>query len=126
MDIKEKLRILSSLKLGDIVRCINDKDYEFIRMKKAKFIGRRYGTSYDIPVEMFSTIVRLSDKTPFDASQLQEGELFYVLNNKKEAIIYHFKYMINANKVMAENPITGVGARIPSSMAAGTVREMMR
>jgi hypothetical protein len=127
MTTTEKISALRQLELGDIVLCTNGNEYEFIRLKQSKFIGKRVGgPTYDIPVEMFVEMVRKSDKVAFDPSTLQQGDLFYVLNGKQELLLYKYKYMINADKLMAENPVTSQGVRIPATMVKGSVRELQR
>lgn len=126
MNTQQKKIALRQLDMGDIVKCTNGKEYEFVRMKQSKFIGKRDGSSYDVPVEMFVELVRKAEKTRFDPSSLQEGELFYILNNKQEPICLRFKYMINASKIQAENPVTGQGYRVSTEMAEGSIREFQR
>lgn len=122
----EKKAALNGVNLGDIIRCSNGKEYEFIRLKQAKFLGKNNGVTYDIPIEMFVEVARRSNKVPFDVTTLREGDLFYIMNNTQEPICYRFKYMINANKVQAENPVTGQGARMGAHMVVGTVRSLQR
>jgi hypothetical protein len=117
---------LNKVNLGDIVRCSNGKEYEFIRLKKSKFLGKRDGTIFDVAVELFVEIAQWSNKTQFDASSLQEGELFYILNSKQEPVCLRFKYMINANRIMAENPVTSQGYRLSVELAEGTIRSLQR
>lgn len=119
-----KKNTLRGLKIGDVVLCTNGKEYEFVRLKQSKFIGKSAGATYDIPVEMFTEVVRRTEKIAFDVTRLQEGELFYTLDNKQTATIYRFKYMINADKVMAENPVTRTGVRMPASMVEGSIKEL--
>lgn len=124
MTTAEKKSKLKRCKIGDTVLCTNGHEYEFVRMKQSKFIGKRRGVAYDIPVEMFTTVVKEAEAVEFDPHTLREGELLYILNNKQEPVIYKFKYMINANKIMATNPITGTGVRIDSSLVKGAVQEL--
>lgn len=126
MTTQQKRTALNQLNMGDIIRCSNGKEYEFVRLKKTKFLGKRDGATYDVPVELFMELVRKSEKAPFDPSVLKEGDLFYILNNKQEAILLRFKYMINADKVQAENPVTEQGYRVSASMIEGNVREFIR
>lgn len=126
MNTLEKRAALRELNLGDVVKCSNGHEYEFIRLKKSKFIGKRSGQSYDIPVEMYRELVRKAEKTAFDPHTLEQGELFYILNPKQEAILYRFKYMINAERIMAENPVTGGGVRMPAQMAVGSVNDLAK
>jgi hypothetical protein len=126
MTTYEKSSTLRGLKLGDVVKLTNGKEYEFIRMKQKKFTGKRLGQTYDIPVEMFVEVVSRAEKVQFDPSVLQEGELFYTLDSKNNATLYRFKYMINAGKVMAENPITGTGVRMDATLAQGAVNDLAR
>lgn len=126
MNRHEKIMALRQLDMGDIVRCTNGKEYEFVRLKQTKFIGKRDGGTYDVPVEMFVELVRKSEKVPFDVSSLKEGDLFYFLNNKQEAIVLRFKYMINANKVRAVNPVTDQGYSLSADMVEGNIKEFQR
>lgn len=122
----QKREILNLLGMGDIVLCTNGKQYEFVRMKKTKFIGKRDGATYDVPYQMFVEVVSRQQNTRFDSSQLQKGELFYILNNKQEAVVFRFKYMINADKVMAENPVTNTGVRVGAGLVKGRVSELKK
>lgn len=124
MKTLEKKLILKECKMGDIVLCSNGHEYEFVRLKQAKFIGKRRGTAYDIHIEMFVKVVKETEDVAFDPHTLREGDLLYILNSKQEAVIYKFKYMINANRVMATNPITGTGVRIDSSLVKGAVHDL--
>lgn len=117
---------LRQLDYGDIVQCTDEKEYEFLRLKRTKFVGKHDGVFYDVPIKMFKEVVRKAIDYPFDIHSLQEGDLFYTLNNKLEATIFRFKYMINANRVQAENPVTGGGYRIDSSLIKGNVKEFQR
>lgn len=122
----DKLNTLHGLSLGDVVKCTDGREYEFIRMKQKKFIGKNRGQAYDIDARMFVELIRKAEKVPFDPNVLQEGELFYVLDNKQTATIYRFKYMINSNRVKAENPITGGSVTVPSTMVEGAVNDLIR
>lgn len=124
MTTAEKKNRLRRCKMGDVILCTNGHEYEFVRMKQAKFIGKRRGVAYDIHIEMFVEVVKESEEIAFDPHTLREGDLLYILNSKQEAVIYKFKYMINADRVMATNPITGTGVRIPSSLVKGAVLEL--
>lgn len=121
-----KYHALRELDYGDIVQCTNGKEYEFLRLKRTKFVGKHDGIFYDVPIEMFKEVVRKAMDHPFDVHSLQKGDLFYILNNKLEATVFRFKYMINADRVQAENPVTGGGYRIDSSLIKGSVKEFQR
>lgn len=126
MSVIEKKRTLRSLDMGDIIKCTNGKEYEFIRMKRDKFLARRDGGMYDVPAQMFDQLVRKSEQERFNPSELQEGELFYILNAQQEAIVLRFQYMINVDKVHAENPITKQGYTLAAHMVKGAVRELVK
>lgn len=122
--VASKREELKSVQMGDVVQLTNGNQYEFIRLKQTKFLGKRDGLTYDVPVALFDKVISESKKEQFDPRSLDEGELFYVLNGQREAVVYRFKYMINVNKVMAENPVTGQGYRIGASMVEGSVRSL--
>jgi hypothetical protein len=122
----EKRRVLRELNMGDVVCCVNGQEYEFVRLKQTKFIGKRMGVAYDIPLEMFAEVASRSEKVAFDVHSLKEGDLFYITNSKQEATIFRFKYMISPTKVMAENPITNTGVRISPTMIIGSVIDLSR
>lgn len=123
MTIAEKKRSMQDIQTGDTVLLINGNEYEFIRLKQKKFIGKRNGVTYDIPVEMFDSVVKVADKKPFDVSTLQENDLFYILNAKQEPIVFRYQYMLNVDKVKAKNPATGQDYRISSDMIEGNIMD---
>lgn len=125
LSLNEKRKALLELNLGDTVRLTNNQEYEFIRVKQSKFIGKRNGAMYDIGIINLMEIVEKSDGAIFDASNLKEGDLFFTLNNQHEPIVFRFKYMINSNRVSAENPFNEMGYTVDCSMIKGMVSRWM-
>lgn len=121
-----KFNQLALLSLGDKVLCSNGETYEFIRLKKTKFLGKRSGQTFNIPVSMFVEVVEKGESTLFDVTSLKEGDLFYTLDARKNPVLYRFKYMINSNKVMAENPVTRTGVRMPAEIVEGSIHDFTK
>lgn len=123
MSVIEKKLSMRELETGDIVLLTNGNEYEFIRLKQSKFLGKRNGVTYDIPIAMFDSCVAKLEKEKFDASTLKENDLFYILNSKQEPVVFRFQYMLNVNKVKAKNPATGQDYRIPSDIIEGNIMD---
>jgi hypothetical protein len=122
--LQEKKSELRTLELGDTVICSNGNQYEFIRMKRDKFIGKRNGVNYDIPAAMFESVKHKAAKETFDTSSLKEGDLFYILNSKQQPILFSFKYAISSTRIMAINPVTSTSMRIDNDLVKGNVRDL--
>lgn len=125
MSSNEKIMILKGLSLGDIVKCIDDKEYSFMKVNRTKFVAKRDGTTYSIPIEYFASLERKSEKEFFDADSLQEGDLFYILERNQNVTVYRYKYKINADKIMAENPVTKTGVKVHINLVSGNVQELL-
>jgi hypothetical protein len=109
---------------GDMVKLTNGKIYEFVKLKRTKFIGKVGGNMYDIPVSMFVEIVEKAPPKKLDDGykKLKKGELFFIEKNDR-AIVFKFEEMKNG-KIMGINPITKGLTKIDASLYAGKVSEL--
>ncbi|WP_425203646.1 hypothetical protein [Priestia megaterium] len=99
--------------------------FEFVRLKRTKFIGKRDGQNYDIPVQMFKKVIGTAPKKELNKSyeSLTKNELFYIKDNKGNALIFKFDEIKN-NKIIGVNPVSGTKTRIDVALYVGKVSEI--
>jgi len=99
--------------------------FEFVRLKRTKFIGKRDGQNYDIPVQMFKKVVGAAPKKQLNKSyeSLTKNELFYVKDNKGNALLFKFDEIKN-NKIIGVNPVSSTKTRIDIALYVGKVSEI--
>lgn len=124
MNLNDKKRVLSQLNIGDVVKCVDGKDYEFVSVKRTKFVGKHGTAAYSIPIEWFVDVVERKKQPTFDPNNIREGELFYIVDEKGRAIVYRFQYMMNHDRIFAKNPISGTDTRIDVALYAGKIDEL--
>ncbi|MEB2276980.1 hypothetical protein LAV82_23460 [Bacillus sp. ILBB4] len=122
--LDEKKAILKGLNIGDIVLLVDGREFEFVRMKQTKFIAKNRGVAYNVQLAAFKEVVRRVEQKQFDPGTLKQGDLVYTLDAQQNPVIYRYKYMINSNRMMAENPVTAGGVRIDMGLIKGSVKEL--
>lgn len=110
---------------GDKVQLTNGDVFEFVRLKRTKFIGKKDGQSYDIPVQMFVKIVENAEPKKLNDSykSLNSGELFYIIGKNDDALIFKFKEMKDG-RIIGTNVIHGGRTRIDCGLYGGKVSEL--
>lgn len=110
--------------LGDKIKLKNGSIYEFVKMKRTKFIGKKDGQMYDIPMDMFLEIVEKGEKPKLnnDYKTLRQGELFYINKNDK-ALLFKFEEIKNG-KIVGINPIGNVRTTIDVGLYGGKVSDI--
>lgn len=108
---------------GDKVKLTNGKIYEFVKLKRSKFIGKNENGMYDIPVSMFAEIVeKVEIKINNGYKKLKKGELFFI-NKNDTAVVFIFEELKNG-RIFAENPIHGGKTRIDVGLYGGKISEL--
>ena len=118
---ESKLMEVYALQQGDVIKLTTGETVEFIRLKAKNFVGIMGGKSYNIPVNMFDSIIEKNTKTIADtqqetmktAQELKQGDWFYI-NKNGTALAFIFDSMSNS-KIIGINPITKAQTRIDSS-----------
>jgi len=111
---------------GDKVKCTNGEIYEFIRLKRTKFIGKNEKGTYDIPIQMFVEIVEKAGPKKINQSykRLKEGDLFYIKKGD-DAIVYSYIEMSNG-RIIGKNPVHGGRTRIDIGLYGGKITELKK
>lgn len=116
MEAYEKELELSILTMGSIVKLTNGKEAEFVRLKRTKFVAIIDGGSYNVPINMFVSVIEKKETESVDIEKiLQKGDLFYITNRKKDALLFKYSHM-ERGRIIAENPITKSKTRIDVSL----------
>jgi len=123
----DKLIEVNKLHQGDIVKLTSGESAEFIRLKAKKFIGKINDKMYDIPVNMFDSVIEKTTKTIADTQEqtletvkeLKQGDWFYI-NKNGSAIAFKFE-AYSGNKIIGINPITNTQCRIDNSFEIGKI-----
>lgn len=112
--------------MGDKVLCKDGNIYEFVKLKRTKFIGRNEQGSYDIPVTWFVEITEKAPPKKLNQSykKLKEGELFYIVQGD-DAKVFAFIELVNG-KIMGLNPITKSKTRIDIQLYGGKMTELKK
>lgn len=118
-----KLIAVSELKTGDTVKLTNGKEAEFIKLKQKNFVGVVDGQSYNIPVNMFSELIKRVDQSAKkdDYMTLKTGDMFYI-NKSGNALLFCF-VGIEKGRIIGINPISKSRTRIEATMYAGKASE---
>ena len=112
---------LVKFKAGTIIELTDGKKCEFIRLKTKKFIGKIDGSLYDIPIEMFKSLIKEPNSN--DPYELMLGDLFYIQANNGDAALFKFKE-IRKNRIIGINPISGSTVSIDIDMYVGKVSSL--
>lgn len=108
---------------GDKVKLKNGNVYEFVKLKRTKFLGKNEKGLYDIPVSAFVEIVEKAEIKVNDGyKKLRKGQLFYI-DKGGNAIVFIYEEM-KRGRIIARNPITGGLAQIDTSLYGGKVSEL--
>lgn len=121
----EKLDTLSKLSMGDKIELRDGSEYEFIRLKRTRFIGRSLedDVSYDIHVNSFNEVLeRTEDNTEEEIRSLNPGELIYI-NDKGSPVLLRYKRM-KGEKLICSNVISGGRVKVDPELYVGKVKDL--
>ena len=81
MDLNRKMELINC-NAGDIVECVDGKEYEMIKVNKVKFVAKdvESGVAYNIPFEMFLKVVSKKVVDTDKINSLKPGDLFVYSN----------------------------------------------
>jgi len=115
----------SELKQGDKVKLTNGDVAEFVRLKQKNFVGIIDDKSYNVPVTMFASIIEKANNNhkQEEYKTLKLGELFFIDDNKSNAMLFIFDNISN-NKIVGINPITKGKTRIDVRLYRGKVSDI--
>lgn len=108
---------------GDKVELKSGKVFEFVKLKRTKFIGRADGALYDIPVDAFKRIIEKAQpkQIPQSYKALKSGDLFWI--NKDGAFLFRFVEIKNG-RIIGINVADGGRSRIDIALYGGTINEL--
>lgn len=111
---------------GDKILLKNGNVYEFVRIKRTKFIGSKDGLNYDIPLEAFKEIVEKAPPKKINQSykKLKVNDLF-IIKVKDDAILYSFLEIANG-RIIGINPLNNTKTRIDIGLYVGTLNEVKK
>ncbi|WP_252241619.1 hypothetical protein [Clostridium sp. ZBS18] len=121
-DILKELEVME-LHTGDTIKLTNGDIMEFVRLKRTKFIASMKGQNFDVPIQMYDSLVEKVDlkKKENEKSDilksLKIGEYFYI-NKGGNAIVFKFDG-IEGNKIIGVNPINNCKTKIDISFEVG-------
>jgi len=127
MESKEKLlksidkwNELSQLNEGSKVKLISGEIAIFNRLKRKNFVGIIDNKSYNIPVDMFETVLEKSEKKINEKyKSLKKGDLFFISHNN-QLLLFKFDKIKN-NKIYGINPINKSVTTIDISLFKGKI-----
>lgn len=116
---------LTEIKIGDKLKLTDGSICEFVRLKDKKFIGIMDGKSYNIPVMMFDKLVEkvVQKSESKEYLTLKKGDLFYIRDNKSNALLFIFEEMRNS-RIIGINPITKGNSKIDVNLYVGKVSDI--
>lgn len=123
MTLTQKFHELSRLSNGDKVKLGDGRTVQFVRLKQKNFVGIMDGKSYNIPVNMFDSLIEKADKDMNAYKNLKKGDPFFIDRGDGKALLFMFLEMRN-NNIIGLNPLTKSTARISPSLFGGFVSEI--
>jgi hypothetical protein len=111
---------------GDKILLTNGEVYEFVRVKRTKFIASKDGLNYDIPLGAFKEIVEKAPPRKINQSykKLKENELF-IINVKDNACLFSFVEISNG-RIIGINLLNNTRTRIDIGLYVGTLNEVKK
>lgn len=126
---EDKWLEVAQLNEGDRIKLNHgDKVYEFVRLKRTKFIATHNGQAYDIPVGMFGERVGKvnvrdrQEKLLNEVQSLEKGEMFYIVQ-KGDLILFRFSEY-KGGRIHGYNPKTNARVKIDTSLYGGKVSDL--
>lgn len=111
---------------GDKIRTTSGTEYEFIKLKRTKFIAKNEKGTFDIPVEFFKEIIEKAPpkKIPTSYKKLQIGDLFYI-TVKDDILMFSFVEIANG-RIIGKNLSHGGRTKIDISLYGGNLSELKK
>ena len=111
---------------GDMIKLKSGEIVEFVKLNRTKFVFKREGQQYNIPVGAFVEIVEKAAPKKINQSykKLTEGELFYI-DHKDNAMVFSFIEVKNG-KIVGKNPIHGGRTTIDIGLYGGKLTELKK
>jgi len=111
---------------GDMVKLRNGEIVEFMKLNRTKFVFKRNGEAYNIPVSAFVEIVQKAEPKKINQSykKLKVGEMFYIVH-KDDAIIFTF-LEIKGGKIVGKHPINSTKTSIDIALYGGKITELKK
>ena len=115
MNFTEKHLTLLGLQKGDMIKLVDGREIEFLRVKKKNFEAIINEKPYNVPVEMFDTVVKRNvvkneNEKQKKAKQFKKGDLIYV-EQKGKAILFIFDY-VKGDTIHVINPVNKAKGRV--------------
>jgi hypothetical protein len=111
---------------GDKIKTKSGRIYEFVKLKRTKFIAKNDEGTYDIPVELFDEIIEKAPPKKLNQTykKLQSGDLFYCII-KDDIVIFSFVEIANG-RIIGKNLTHGGRTRIDISLYGGNLAELKK
>jgi urease alpha subunit len=111
---------------GDKVLLTNGSIYEFVKVKRTKFIATKDSKFYDIPISAFQEIIEKAPPKKINQGykKLKVNDLF-IIDVKDNACLFSFVEISNG-RIVGINPLNNMRTRIDIGLYVGTLNEVKK
>ena len=111
---------------GDKVLLNNGSVYEFVKVKRTKFLAKKDNSFYDIPISAFKEIIEKAPPKKINQSykKLKEND-FFIIDVKENACLFTFVGIENG-RIIGINVLNNMRTKIDIGLYVGTLNEVKK